>query len=101
MQSNVGNDVGAGKRMRVELENANPSTLAVTIEPWNQVYSLTPGDRLSIMFQGDEEGIPLVEHSEAGLTVYSWPGSTVAVLLNGVDTCSAGIIKVPRVPSRD
>jgi hypothetical protein len=86
--------------MRIEFENSDTAVLKVTVEPWADEYLLSTGEQLTLTFQGDSEGAPIVVHSASGLTVYGWPGSTVAVSRDGAPISGAGQIPAPPLPTR-
>jgi hypothetical protein len=81
--------------MDLDVENTETAPLTVTLEPWAEEHILAVGERLRLSFNGETEGIPLIARSPSGLTIYGWPGSTVAVYRNGSAIPTAGYIAAP------
>ena len=83
--------------------NARPNSVSFYLEPWGDVYEMTPGAKFTLVATGPPGGDLEVEVADEGITVWGWPGSVVKVFCGDSELGAGpeGRSPVPQVPCRD
>src|SRR5437762_1927038 len=75
--------------VKLPLRNRLDHAVELRIEPWGERYRLSPGACLEVIGRGPEGDTVEIQWEGDVVTVFAWPGATVAVLSNGVDIGAA------------
>jgi len=73
----------ADQTFSIRLRNARKSALNVYLEPWGEIYKLSPNKQMQVDAEGPTGVAPNnmleVESGEDSVTVWGWGGSAVTV----------------------
>jgi hypothetical protein len=94
IQSNASDEA---KSVTLTVVNTKTSEVSFVLEPWGEVYPLSAGDEVRMIFRGPSSLAPEVEVSESEITVCGSPGSTVRVFQND-EELGSGLFERTPVP---
>ena len=94
----------AAEEYVTSLRLCNARTIPVTLylEPWGEQYTLMPEATFTVVARGPEGDTLEVEWTDDHITLYGWPGATVALFHDGkeVGVGTAECTPVPATPHR-
>ena len=84
----------------LQITNSRSVDLAFDLEPWGEHYHISPGASVSVSARGPKGGLLDMEYSDAGITLWGWPGSVVTLSCDGRDLGSgaSGRFAAPGLP---
>jgi hypothetical protein len=68
---------GLIRRQRIIIINRLSVSIAVTIEPWESVVQIPPGDRLPVSIDGPPTGWCTIEFAVPAARIIVWPGASL------------------------
>lgn len=72
------------KRQELDLQNDSKHPVTLHLEPWGEQFVMPANSSFELVAQGPDSGHRLkIVFEDKNITLYAWPGSTVAVYKDG------------------
>jgi hypothetical protein len=69
----------AGTNIALRITNSLDHEVTLGVEPWGDQYKMASGATFLVEAQGPDQDLLEIEYGPNSITVYGWPGSTVAL----------------------